>query len=152
MLVRSPFPELVHETTEKLRQIKAKNGKLLGIHQESYADVRRKTLSFKLVIDMLKVSPLERFYVLNGKVEPEVDRLNRSRTMENLGAWRSKKLRRSSFSNASKFSFDLPREVLRFTWTAKISSEEIPHPFTKTTPSDRSYAVLRPWDKALLYG
>ncbi|GJZ22831.1 hypothetical protein Tco_0559870 [Tanacetum coccineum] len=50
-------PELVHETTEKIVQIKQRM-QAARDHQKSYADVRRKPLEFQVGdLVMLKVSP-----------------------------------------------------------------------------------------------
>ncbi|GKA73917.1 hypothetical protein Tco_0780219 [Tanacetum coccineum] len=65
-------PELVHETTEKIVQIKQRM-QAARDRQKSYADVRRKPLEFQVGDRvMLKVSPWKGSYVLEkGEVETQ---------------------------------------------------------------------------------
>ncbi|GJR00035.1 putative reverse transcriptase domain-containing protein [Tanacetum coccineum] len=73
-------PELVHETTEKIVQIKQRM-QAARDRQKSYADVRRKPLEFQVGDRvMLKVSPWKGVVILEtrGKVKPEVYRLSSS--------------------------------------------------------------------------
>ncbi|GJU38898.1 hypothetical protein Tco_1191855 [Tanacetum coccineum] len=107
-------PELVHETTEKIVQIKQRM-QATRDRQKSYADVRRKPLEFQVGDRvMLKVSPWK------GIVQP----------VGNLGAWRSSSKAKSYFPS-SKFD-GTPREVMSLHGNAKICVRgKVSAPFTK---------------------
>ncbi|GJR03482.1 putative reverse transcriptase domain-containing protein [Tanacetum coccineum] len=119
-------PELVHETTEKIVQIKQRM-QAARDRQKSYADVRRKPLEFQVGDRvMLKVSPWKGGRNVLENEESEV------------------------VFPSSKFD-GTPREVLSSYGNAKISSEKSIRTSSQK-PHPRRMLHLEPWDKALLTG
>ncbi|GKD98395.1 reverse transcriptase domain-containing protein [Tanacetum coccineum] len=78
-------PEIIHETTEKIVQIKSRI-QATRDRQKSYADVRRKPLEFQVGDKvMLKVSPWK------GVIDREVKRLKQSLIPIDKVRWNSKR-------------------------------------------------------------
>ncbi|GJW03125.1 putative reverse transcriptase domain-containing protein [Tanacetum coccineum] len=168
-------PELVHETTEKIVQIKQRM-QAARDRQKSYADVRRKPLEFQVGDRvMLKVSPWKGVvrFGKRGKLNPRyigpfkvlakvgtvAYRLELPQQLSRVHStfhnqWKSwrreiKKLRQSCIPS-SKFD-GTPREVQSSHGNAKISSEESIRTSSQK-PHPRRMLHLRAWDKGLLTG
>ncbi|GKF25648.1 putative reverse transcriptase domain-containing protein [Tanacetum coccineum] len=123
-------PKLVHETTEKIVQIKQRM-QAARDRKKSYADVRRKPLEFQAGDRvMLKVSPWKGVvhFGKRGKLNP------RSVYLTNLER-EIKKLRRSRIP-IIKVRWNSKRGP-EFTWEREDQfQEKYLHLFTKTAPSE----------------
>ncbi|GJT37795.1 putative reverse transcriptase domain-containing protein [Tanacetum coccineum] len=145
-------PELVHETTEKIVQIKHRM-QAARDRQKSYADVVVKPLEFQVVIELCLSKPWERgrTFWKTGKVEPEKclsdeplavpldeihidDKLHFVEEPVEILDREVKKLRRSRIP-IIKVRWNSKRGP-EFTWEREDQfREKYPHLFTKTVPS-----------------